>query len=395
MNPTPEQQAIISSIGNIKINAVAGSGKTTTLIEYARTRPSGSFCAARATLRQALNRSLWFMRHCLYATVVLLLMTACTPERGTNDNDLGNMHHLIPAFVSAVRQNGTPGLTLEHYQEVWKQMEGDSYSDSATRQSFREYQEMVPRMNNDMQSYLAMAPPLAWWDTVTHHHRSGLRYLEALMVFPSELAENGAPVRRSFMARFVVLQGKVWFYDKMYDLPVREFYDRAVETLFTDRLRKFPNLYEQKIGTQRDSQRKKLSYDRGAQLHVTDLPNVYRLTSSDMQDTLALVSGYPEVRVDNGRIRTIRNDTTFILSFTGKVLLKTHHAVHFHHAQDYFLLMDVNTRLFGLYDNLTGLYIEPQYRWIDFFEREEAPYAGVITADGEVAYLDMDGNRMP
>ena len=37
---TQEQQAIIRSTGNIKINAVAGSGKTTTLIEYARARPS-------------------------------------------------------------------------------------------------------------------------------------------------------------------------------------------------------------------------------------------------------------------------------------------------------------------------------------------------------------------
>ncbi len=42
MNLTKEQQSIISSTGNIKINAVAGSGKTTTVIEYARTRPKGS-----------------------------------------------------------------------------------------------------------------------------------------------------------------------------------------------------------------------------------------------------------------------------------------------------------------------------------------------------------------
>src|SRR3954454_5462000 len=42
MNLTPEQQAIINSTGNIKINAVAGSGKTTTIIEYAKTRPSNS-----------------------------------------------------------------------------------------------------------------------------------------------------------------------------------------------------------------------------------------------------------------------------------------------------------------------------------------------------------------
>lgn len=40
MQLTDEQLAIINSSGNIKINAVAGSGKTTTIIEYARTRPS-------------------------------------------------------------------------------------------------------------------------------------------------------------------------------------------------------------------------------------------------------------------------------------------------------------------------------------------------------------------
>src|SRR5215211_5295901 len=39
---TPEQTAILASTGNIRINAVAGSGKTTTVIEYARTRPQGS-----------------------------------------------------------------------------------------------------------------------------------------------------------------------------------------------------------------------------------------------------------------------------------------------------------------------------------------------------------------
>jgi F-box protein, helicase, 18 len=42
LNLTTEQQAIIGSSGNIRINAVAGSGKTTTIIEYAATRPPGS-----------------------------------------------------------------------------------------------------------------------------------------------------------------------------------------------------------------------------------------------------------------------------------------------------------------------------------------------------------------
>jgi F-box protein, helicase, 18 len=40
MKLTDEQEHIINSTGDIKINAVAGSGKTTTIIEYARTRPA-------------------------------------------------------------------------------------------------------------------------------------------------------------------------------------------------------------------------------------------------------------------------------------------------------------------------------------------------------------------
>ena len=42
MELTKEQQDIINSTGNIIINAVAGSGKTTTIIEYAKVRPKNS-----------------------------------------------------------------------------------------------------------------------------------------------------------------------------------------------------------------------------------------------------------------------------------------------------------------------------------------------------------------
>ena len=42
MKLTKEQHAIINSTGNIKVNAVAGSGKTTTIIEYAKARPRSS-----------------------------------------------------------------------------------------------------------------------------------------------------------------------------------------------------------------------------------------------------------------------------------------------------------------------------------------------------------------
>ena len=42
MDLTKEQYDIINSTGDIKINAVAGSGKTTTIIEYAKARPATS-----------------------------------------------------------------------------------------------------------------------------------------------------------------------------------------------------------------------------------------------------------------------------------------------------------------------------------------------------------------
>jgi F-box protein 18 (helicase) len=39
---TEEQSTIINSNGDLAINAVAGSGKTTTIIEYAASRPASS-----------------------------------------------------------------------------------------------------------------------------------------------------------------------------------------------------------------------------------------------------------------------------------------------------------------------------------------------------------------
>lgn len=52
---THEQQAILAAEGDLKINAVAGSGKTATLIAYAKTRPPGSkilYLAFNRTVRE-------------------------------------------------------------------------------------------------------------------------------------------------------------------------------------------------------------------------------------------------------------------------------------------------------------------------------------------------------
>lgn len=54
MKLTEEQSAIVNSTGNIKINAVAGSGKTTTIIEYIKARPQkrALYLAFNKTVRQ-------------------------------------------------------------------------------------------------------------------------------------------------------------------------------------------------------------------------------------------------------------------------------------------------------------------------------------------------------
>ena len=42
MQLTPQQLSIIATTGNIKINAVAGSGKTSTIIAFAKSKPNSA-----------------------------------------------------------------------------------------------------------------------------------------------------------------------------------------------------------------------------------------------------------------------------------------------------------------------------------------------------------------
>ncbi len=94
MELTPEQYEIINSTGNIKINAVAGSGKTTTVIEYARTRPSSS-----KILYLAFNKS------------VKLEAIKKFAEKGLNNVKVETAHslafgHIVPHSNYKVRSQG-------------------------------------------------------------------------------------------------------------------------------------------------------------------------------------------------------------------------------------------------------------------------------------------------
>src|ERR1700759_1226569 len=83
---TSEQAAIIRSKGDIKINAVAGSGKTTTLIEYARARP------AEKILYLAFNKTVRLEAEKKFA------------EKGISNVKIDTAHSL--AFAHIVRGSG-------------------------------------------------------------------------------------------------------------------------------------------------------------------------------------------------------------------------------------------------------------------------------------------------
>lgn len=82
MELTKEQYDIINSEGNIKINAVAGSGKTTTIIEYANARPKTS-----KILYLAFNKS------------VKLEATKKFAEKGLYNVDVETAHSLAYKYI--------------------------------------------------------------------------------------------------------------------------------------------------------------------------------------------------------------------------------------------------------------------------------------------------------
>lgn len=91
---TTEQQAILASSGDICINAVAGSGKTTTVVQYAATRPAGS-----RILYLAFNKSVRLEAQKRFA------------EQGLNNVQVETAHSLafkaiVPARGYTVRAQG-------------------------------------------------------------------------------------------------------------------------------------------------------------------------------------------------------------------------------------------------------------------------------------------------
>jgi F-box protein, helicase, 18 len=94
MELTAEQYNIINSEGNIKINAVAGSGKTTTIIEYAKARPRNS-----RILYLAFNKSVKLEAERKFKDKKLYNVTVETAHSLA-------YKHIMPVSGYKVRQNG-------------------------------------------------------------------------------------------------------------------------------------------------------------------------------------------------------------------------------------------------------------------------------------------------
>lgn len=106
---TKQQQEIINTKGNIKINAIAGSGKTSTMIAYAKTRPKNS-----KILYLAFNKSVKIEALKKFA------------EKGVGNVTVETAHSLAyKHIVSGSRYKLTSGYTTYEIVELLR-LQGDS-----------------------------------------------------------------------------------------------------------------------------------------------------------------------------------------------------------------------------------------------------------------------------
>lgn len=110
MKLTSEQIQIIESNDDIKINAVAGSGKTTTVIEYAKTRPKSSkilYLAFNRTVKEEAQQK--FKKAGIYnvkvETAHSLAYRAIVPRSGYQLNNYGYKAHELTALLAIKARN--------------------------------------------------------------------------------------------------------------------------------------------------------------------------------------------------------------------------------------------------------------------------------------------------
>lgn len=86
-----------------------------------------------------------------------------------------------------------------------------------------------------------------------------------------------------------------------------------------------------------------------------------------------------------------RNDTTFVIDTTGTIIFKTLYSIKAEYP-GYIILLDRNTRMFGMYCPYTKLYIAPQYYYIQAVKRDS--FFIVLTNKVQLGYLNRKGEKL-
>lgn len=120
-------------------------------------------------------------------------------------------------------------------------------------------------------------------------------------------------------------------------------------------------------------------------------PNVYDLTNERTGQKIATFTGYSKMDKFGDFFTCVRNDTTFVIDTVGNIIFNTTFSIK---TEDpgYMLLLNRNTRLFGVYCPYTKVYIAPEYLFINPINRDL--YFIVVTKQGKLSYINKKGEKL-
>lgn len=320
--------------------------------------------------------------------------------------DIKKLDKVLPALGEALLQGELPKnfqLSLEEYKPYFLKNEGaDYYTEALAEKEYARQQEKINSSIRTLRYDLsdARAVAVVRWDTVKFQRLEGIWFLDAMLVYRVKPNAKGIAKDFPIHVRFMVCNGLIRVCAGIGSTSEYEFQQAAAKKWRYEWFVTFYARYMNTLPKVEYSGRKPSSYGYGVYASrisgLGDVPTVHLVTKNRDKDTLALLKNYTSVEWIDDHLLTERNDTIRIQDYKGNVSFETTGVTiaRWQNQELYVMLMDNKTRLFGLYEPRTRLYIKPQYRWIEYFDRKENPYAVVLTHDYRIVYIDDKGNPM-
>lgn len=342
----------------------------------------------------------------LFYSIALVVFVATSLFGQPIIPDIKKLDIVLPAFGNALLKKGFPEefrLKLEEYQPVFRQFQGDDYyTDERAAEGYAEAQKEVdssiPYIKSDLTA--AGAISVVRWDTVMFEKLNHIWYLDAMLVY--RVKPNAKGIAKDFpvRVRFLVCSGLLRVASNIYGFTEYEFRQNVAQKWRDECSRIFDIRYSKRIPTIDYNNRRTPPW-LGQHIYVRRTtgrgdPAIDQVIDRQTDKALATLKNYTTVEWVDEYLLTERNDTIRIQNYAGKVFFKTTGVTiaRIHVPQMYVLLMDNKTRLFGLYEPRTHLYVKPQYQWIEFLDRKESPYAAIVTTEGTFGFIDDKGNPM-